>query len=76
VDIGCKWVILGHSERRNILGEDDEVFITYPICMHIHMPLNYEAAFEIHDYCGVFNITSCSNAVYWEEGCICIEPKC
>jgi triosephosphate isomerase (TIM) len=27
VDIGCKWVILGHSERRHILGEDDEVFI-------------------------------------------------
>ncbi|CAL5082555.1 unnamed protein product [Urochloa decumbens] len=24
VDIGCQWVILGHSERRNILGEDDE----------------------------------------------------
>jgi hypothetical protein len=39
VDIGCKWVILGHSERRNILGEDDEVCITYPICLHIHMPL-------------------------------------
>ncbi|GJM99367.1 hypothetical protein PR202_ga16460 [Eleusine coracana subsp. coracana] len=24
VDIGCKWVILGHSERRNIIGEDDD----------------------------------------------------
>ncbi|TVU10174.1 hypothetical protein EJB05_43685 [Eragrostis curvula] len=24
VDIGCKWVILGHSERRNIIGETDE----------------------------------------------------
>lgn len=24
-DIGCKWVILGHSERRHVIGENDEV---------------------------------------------------
>ncbi|WZZ18590.1 hypothetical protein YC2023_111679 [Brassica napus] len=23
-DIGCKWVILGHSERRHVIGEKDE----------------------------------------------------
>ncbi|KAA8546073.1 hypothetical protein F0562_020476 [Nyssa sinensis] len=23
-DIGCKWVVLGHSERRHVIGEDDE----------------------------------------------------
>ena len=25
LDIGCKWVILGHSERRNVFGETDQV---------------------------------------------------
>lgn len=24
-DLGCKWVVLGHSERRHIIGENDEV---------------------------------------------------
>ena len=24
-DVGVKWVILGHSERRNVFGENDEV---------------------------------------------------
>jgi triosephosphate isomerase len=25
LDLGCRWVILGHSERRQILGETDEI---------------------------------------------------
>lgn len=25
VDLGCRWVILGHSERRQLLGETDEL---------------------------------------------------
>lgn len=24
-DVGVKWVILGHSERRNVFGENDQV---------------------------------------------------
>jgi len=24
-DVGCKWVILGHSERRNVFGESDQL---------------------------------------------------
>ena len=26
-DVGIHWVILGHSERRNVFGETDEVII-------------------------------------------------
>jgi triosephosphate isomerase (TIM) len=25
IDVGADWVILGHSERRNVFGEDDQV---------------------------------------------------
>lgn len=24
-DVGCEWVILGHSERRTIFGEKDDL---------------------------------------------------
>lgn len=24
-DCGCEWAILGHSERRNVFGEDDQL---------------------------------------------------
>jgi len=24
-DVGAEWVILGHSERRNVFGENNEV---------------------------------------------------
>ena len=38
LDIGCKWVILGHSERRNVFGETDQV-ITY--LTHSYMLYDY-----------------------------------
>lgn len=28
-DIGVQWVILGHSERRNVFGESDQVNLNY-----------------------------------------------
>jgi triosephosphate isomerase len=28
-DIGARWVILGHSERRNVFGESDAVKIYF-----------------------------------------------
>ena len=26
-DVGCKWVLLGHSERRHVFGESDQVIM-------------------------------------------------
>lgn len=28
-DVGCEWVVLGHSERRHVFGESDEVWIKF-----------------------------------------------
>lgn len=28
-DVGAEWVILGHSERRNVFGETDHVSIGF-----------------------------------------------
>ncbi len=29
LDMGCEWVILGHSERRHVFKESDEVFMFF-----------------------------------------------
>lgn len=39
-DIGCKWVVLGHSERRHIIGEDDQVENSLFQCKLILLHLN------------------------------------
>jgi len=32
-DVGATWVILGHSERRSIFGETDEVGLSLALCL-------------------------------------------
>ena len=34
-DVGCEWVILGHSERRHVFGESDQVII-YALSLKKH----------------------------------------
>lgn len=34
-DCGVNWVILGHSERRHVFGESDEVIQENSISFHI-----------------------------------------
>jgi hypothetical protein len=35
-DLGCEWVILGHSERRNVFGESDQVSLILYTDMHLY----------------------------------------
>ena len=40
-DVGAEWVILGHSERRHVFGESDEVCMCVRVCMCVsfcHLP--------------------------------------
>lgn len=45
VDIGCKWVILGHSERRQYFKEDNEILRTklgeLSACIGVFLPHVY-----------------------------------
>jgi len=38
-DVGCKWVILGHSERRNVFGESDSL-ISQKVAFALEKGLN------------------------------------
>ena len=68
LDIGCKWVILGHSERRNVFGETDQV-MAYMYFTHSYtlyngcdllstvLPLYYRSIVAPH--------CSCINVIYY-----------
>ena len=36
LDINCQWVILGHSERRNVFNETDQVLTQTHTHTHTH----------------------------------------
>ncbi|KAE8698710.1 Triosephosphate isomerase [Hibiscus syriacus] len=58
-DIGCKWVILGHSERRHIIGEDDQF-------------IGKKAAYALNEGLGVI---ACIDVVpSWDNIVIAYEP--
>ncbi|XWS62673.1 hypothetical protein CRYUN_Cryun06bG0031100 [Craigia yunnanensis] len=54
-DIGCKWVILGHSERRHIIGEDDQF-------------IGKKAAYVLNDGLGVIACIGKKAAYVLNEG--------
>ena len=48
LDVGGEWVILGHSERRNIFGENDNVIVVH---FHSCSVVNYFLICGIHKPC-------------------------
>ena len=48
-DIGAKWVILGHSERRNVFGETDEVGLFLSTVYNVKMLEGTDKAFPEAD---------------------------
>lgn len=59
-DIGYKWVVLGHSERRHVIGEDDLVRVFE--CLEVEVSVDF-----------VFGVSSC---VMWQTDAICSMIEC
>ena len=66
-DLGCEWVVLGHSERRHVFGEKDEVvilnfkaFTALPVTRFHYVFLVNPSENEVRSRVG-----SQSDRVYW-----------
>lgn len=75
IDIGAKWVILGHSERRHIIGENDEVKIFKDnFCSRFLRKI----ISVFGERCTIVKklTKTLPTTVYWKESCLCFEPGC
>ncbi|XP_010268160.1 PREDICTED: triosephosphate isomerase, chloroplastic isoform X2 [Nelumbo nucifera] len=82
-DIGCNWVILGHSERRHIIGEDDQFIgkkAAYSLSQNLKViacigeKLEEREAGKTFDVCFQQMKAFAENVPSWEDVVIAYEP--
>ncbi|KAJ8624683.1 hypothetical protein MRB53_033213 [Persea americana] len=82
-DIGCKWVILGHSERRHVIGEDDQFIgkkAAYALSQNLKViacigeKLEEREAGKTFDVCFQQMKAFADNVLSWDDVVIAYEP--
>ncbi|XP_077246544.1 triosephosphate isomerase, chloroplastic-like [Tasmannia lanceolata] len=82
-DIGCKWVILGHSERRHVIGEDDQFIgkkAAYALSQNLKViacigeKLEEREAGKTFDVCFQQMKAFADNVPGWDDVVIAYEP--
>ncbi|XP_068639909.1 triosephosphate isomerase, chloroplastic-like [Aristolochia californica] len=82
-DIGCKWVILGHSERRHVIGEDDQFIgkkAAYALSQNLKViacigeKLEEREAGKTFDVCFQQLKAFADNIPSWDDTVIAYEP--
>lgn len=83
MDMGCKWVILGHSERRHIIGEDDQFIgkkTSYALSQNLKViacigeKLEEREAGKTFDVCFQQMQAFADSITSWENVVIAYEP--
>ncbi|XP_077231122.1 triosephosphate isomerase, chloroplastic-like [Tasmannia lanceolata] len=82
-DVGCKWVILGHSERRHVIGEDDQFIgkkTAYALSQNLKViacigeKLEEREAGKTFDVCFQQMKAFADNVPGWDDIVIAYEP--
>eukprot|EP00268_Persea_americana_P021735 TRINITY_DN21643_c0_g1_i2.p1 TRINITY_DN21643_c0_g1~~TRINITY_DN21643_c0_g1_i2.p1 ORF type:complete len:314 (-),score=84.87 TRINITY_DN21643_c0_g1_i2:328-1269(-) len=82
-DIGCKWVILGHSERRHVIGEDDQFIgkkAAYALSQNLKViacigeKLEEREGGKTFDVCFEQMKAFADNVLSWDDVVIAYEP--